>query len=316
MAKIVFVAQPDRYGRFGHQTFTMLTPLLLAHYLDELFIPIGYEYFAYKYNEAIDFSASKKAVRLVEGKIEFRRISREPIDVNGNTKYDLSSACDLGELITVVKEAKASKVDYMTLLLPFDQFPGRLLGLVNPEIRRDISSIFNKLLRKDINHNGRPRYAIHIRRGDVTPESFPHWYISDSHYCNLIDAISTVHSGDVAIDIVTQGEVRLDSRVCRELLSDGRLKISSSPSRWTNDMEIEAMNVLMNANYIVGGLSSFSMLPAWIRHGMHGIAFRKRGAGEYPHPIRIGCEVFIDEDIMTMTRKIHEYINKIDQCMV
>lgn len=294
----------------------MLTPLLLAHYLDELFIPVGYEYFAYKYNQVIDFSASRKAVRIIEGKTEFKRISREPIDVNGNTKYDLSSAYDLGELITVVEEAKASEADYMTLLLPFDQFPGRLLGLVNPEIRQDVSSIFNKLLSKNTNGNAKPRYAVHIRRGDVTPESFPHWYISDSHYCNLIDAISTVHSGEVTIDVVTQGEVKLDSRVCRELLSDGRLKISSSYSMWTNDMEIEALSILMNADYIVGGLSSFSILPAWIRYGMHGIAFRKRGAGEYPHPVRIGCEVFSDENVMTMTRKIQVYISKLDQCMV
>lgn len=307
MAKIIFVAQPDRYGRFGHQTFSLLTPLLLAHYLDELFLPLKYEYFACKYNDVIDFSVSRKAASIVEGKVHFSRINRNPIDEHGNTKYDLSCASDFGELMKIVVATKEHMCDYVYLLLPFDQFPGHLLRLESSVIRSDIKTVFQDLFISSSTSTKKPRYAIHIRRGDVTPERFPHWFIPDNHYCRLIEAIAAAHSGDVSINVVTQGSITLESDVCKMLLLSGNLRIDSSHSTWTNDMEIDSIKDLFKADYIVGGLSSFSMLPAWIKHGAHGIVFRKNDGSEYPHPVRIPCEIYIDDDLCTMVRKIQDY---------
>jgi len=317
MARIIFTAQPDRYGRFGHQTFSMLSAVLLAHYLDEYFLPLNYEYFAYRFNRVVDFSASERALSYVKGAVRFTRLDLPARDENGNTKLDLSKSAELGELLEKINLLQGGNDDYVQVLLPFDQFPGHLLRHYNRDINIDMHRIFSGLTIRDKHKkHKKPLYAIHIRRGDVSPQRYPQWYIADEHYCRLIEALYILHSGDLSIEIITQGCVELESVICREMKAANKLNVLTCDEQWTNDKEIDSVYVMMQADYIIGGLSSFSMLPAWIRYGSHSIAFRHRVSGKYPHPMRIRGEIFTDEDVSSLVSKLRIITQKLDQCIV
>jgi len=205
------------------------------------------------------------------------------------------------------------------VIFPFDHFPGPFLRYNNLNIKEDIRRVFSGLFTQDKeeeNKRMKPMYAIHIRRGDVSPHRHPQWYISDSHYCRLIDALYLLHSGDLSIEVISQGDIMLESQSCREMKLLNRLNISTCQEQWTNSMEIGAIRSMLRADYIVGGLSSFSMLPSWINHGKHIISYRHRGVGNYPHPMSICGEIFTDEGIETLVDKLSLITKSIDQCIV
>jgi hypothetical protein len=317
MARLVFVAQPDRYGRFGHQTFAMLSAVLLAHYCDEYFLPLRYEYFAHRFNNVVDYGASERSLVHLSGSVRFTRLDIPVYDQHGNTKLDLSDPCQFGELLNQINRIRNTNDDYVQLLLPFDQFPGHLLRHYNKQIKYDMQRVFNGLIQAPYRKKNKdPQYLVHVRRGDVSPQRHPAWYVPDEDYCKLIDALYLLHSGELSIVIVTQGSVKLASDACRELTSRNRLRLMTCDEQWTNDKEIDSVYAMMQADYIIGGLSSFSMLPAWIRYGSHSIAYRHRMTGTYPHPMRIRGEIFTDEDVISIVSKLRVITQRLDQCIV
>jgi len=305
------MGQPDRYGRLGHQSFSLITPLLLAEYFNEFFAPQGYAYFANKYNNVIDYSLSQWALKDITGKCQFRFSQRNSIDKHGNSKFDFCSPADFGEFCSIVRSEQNSKLDFVILQLPFDQFPGKLVRRLSKAMILDLHKIFSGILltKGELSDKSVKNIVIHIRRGDVSPERHPHWYLPDSFYERLILNIVNFTKDKVTITIVTQGEFVVNmSSALEKYFCDGTVKVFTTSEPWINNCEIETFGLMLNADVLIGGLSSFSILASLIKKGIHQISCVNRGQGEYPHPVNVGTEIYVDDSDQQMLLKLSNSI--------
>lgn len=148
-----YVANPDRYGRFGHQSFSMLTAWAIAAMLDQRFIPLPYLYFAINYNKYINFGNSRfsKSTSLPQCCV-YHLDGNQSIDKAGNNRLDLSTAQGINTLLVQLsnlQELEAKSEANSIIFLPFDQDLG-LLGKLIKANKSDIERIFhfNGLIQK------------------------------------------------------------------------------------------------------------------------------------------------------------------------
>ena len=311
MARIIFLGQPDRYGRLGHQSFSLITPLLLAEYFNEFFAPQGYAYFANKYNSVIDYSLSQWALKDIAGESQFRFIQRNSIDKHGNSKFDFCSPADFGEFCSIVRTEQKSNLDFIILQLPFDQFPGKLVRRLSKPMIADLQKIFSGILLPKAGSSDKTvkNIVIHVRRGDVSPERHPHWYLPDSFYERLILTIVSFAKVKVSITIVTQGEFLVNkSCTLEKYFRDETVKVLTTSEAWINNCEIESFGLMLNADVVIGGLSSFSILASLIKKGIHQISCVNKRRGEYPHPVKVGTEIYVDDSDQQLLLKLSNII--------
>jgi len=204
---LAFVANPDRYGRFGHQSFSMLTAWALAVLLKERFIPLPYLYFAYHFNKFVDFSRSRYATLKIESNVQFFHLPGSQVqDVAGNNRLDLSTTSGLLHMIDQISQCQQNtRAETMVAFLPFDQDIGKLSRLIERE-KDDLRRIFhlNGLFYQDQYNTNMLKIAIHIRRGDVTRQRHPDWYVPISVYSTIISILKSNYQ-DCQITIVSDG---------------------------------------------------------------------------------------------------------------
>ena len=103
------------------------------------------------------------------------------------------------------------------------------------------------------------RFAcVHIRRGDVTPERHPDWYISDEFYISLINVLSQSLPVDFQIHVCTQGDVGNLKNNLSKLIDSSKLVINTTDQLFANDNEIHDFRLMSQASLLVTGRSSFS----------------------------------------------------------
>jgi hypothetical protein len=264
----IFLANPDSYGRFGHQTLRMLTPLLLARQMHGLFLPIRYSYFSAQWNNSVDFSQSALAVKSIKGLLSYKELLGRAIDAHGNSKYDLMFADQIGEINTEIRKLlQSSQDEYVLIRLPFDQSPGRLLSMCRSLDRKELARLFhfNQAASLDGIYESAPYVVVHVRRGDVTPERHPEWYIPNAAYCDILATINHAIPPHYEILVIGQGLSELmGSPSVRSLQENGRLRIICSENSFRTSDEVDCFRLMMGARLVVGSLSSFSYLAALI----------------------------------------------------
>jgi hypothetical protein len=264
----VFLANPDSYGRFGHQTLRIIASLLFARLMDGYFVPVKYSYFSYHWNNYVDFSRSSLAVRLIAGVISYNEVADIPLDPSGNTKLNLMKADQLGELMAATSLLlRDSEADYALIRLPFDQSPGRLLALLSTFDRNELCQIFHfrNIDNLQDSNDGRPYCVIHIRRGDVNPMNHPGWFIPDKVYLQLLEFMDSVVPEQFQIIVLTQGaSMLINEPLILNMRRRGRLQVIDSENSFRTSNEVYCFKLMIGASLLVGGLSSFSYLASLV----------------------------------------------------
>ena len=263
----VFLANPDSYGRFGHQTLRIISSVQLAKLMGGHFIPVRYTYFSAHWNKYVDFSRNKYSRTYFSSNINYCEMIGKRSDAYGNTKYNLMDPEDFGQLQCEINNILInSECDYTIIKLPFDQSPGRLLGLIQKCSNKEWDPIFHFQKSSPFEHGTiieSPYITIHIRRGDVSKEKYPDWFISDSVYREIIGIIA--NTLDLRIILIGQeiSHFAQYPEIIR-LEKDGRLVIVSSGSGFRTPDEVHCFQIMMNACLVIGGLSSFSYVATLI----------------------------------------------------
>ena len=181
------ICSPDRYGRFGHQSFSIMGPWLIAATFDCRLIKPQYMYFCNKWNQYTNWSKSRYVADKIPVKIdEIKSITSQLSKDNINNKFNLVKVAGIKQIRSQIFDTTLNSI----ISLPFDQTGGSLTKLLNHrEIRNDLSAYSfpgeQELEKK--------RYVcIHIRRGDVSQTQNRHKYISNDFYYCLIDLISSL----------------------------------------------------------------------------------------------------------------------------
>jgi hypothetical protein len=262
------LASPDRYGRFGHQTTSLLAALLLAHVTNTRLIKPRYMYFCDKWNAYSDYSRSVKVSSYIPSGLKLLYLEKETSDSYGNRKWDLSSKDELTDILNRLHLAS----DNSLIFLPFDQSPGLLLKLLNKEhVRKDVRRIFTF---PDVLLQPTPPYAcIHIRRGDCTRAAHPSWFVEDAFYINLIELLLAELPKVFKICLCTQGDISwlLKSPQVASSIVDKRVFIQTTDQLFINDSEVNDFVLMRNAVILFSASSSFSHLANVL--GSHSVAF-------------------------------------------
>ena len=277
---IYFDAEPDRYGRFGHQTFRLLTAVLAAEAFDGFFIPQTFRYFAYNGNTLIDFSRHPRCKDYIPGcKIVF--VSQE-IDSVGNDKFDLSRIDCFGELVHIISSYKQCSSNYL-VKLPFDQEPGLLLKYLY--CKDNISRSLKDIVCKNIAHKPGFDIVIHVRRGDVDLRRHPSWFIPDDVYDHLLCYL--LHkTSSLKIAVITQNDLLLPNALKATHDSSSTIKVFVSDQTINSQCELRDLNYLLNSRLIIGGQSSFSQVPSLLMNIPYIELYNSGNRQHQPHMFR------------------------------
>ena len=241
---------PDRYARFGHQSWSIAAGLLLSHLTGCKLIVPRYMYSCDKWNEYSDFSRSSMTASAMKQGIE-RIVYLETLypDKVGNRKFSLHSR----EGILDILNAICGINDNSLICLPFDQGPGLLAKLFNKSvIRDDLKKVF--VFSQKRNSPASPYVCIHIRRGDVTPDSHPNWYVNNDFYISLIGFLAEFLPSSLAIAVCTQG----DASWLTSASFARKIFIYTTSQLFTNDTEIEDFALMTNADILFANCSNYS----------------------------------------------------------
>lgn len=299
---LIFLSEPDRYGRFGHQSFSLLTSWLFAHRFNCHFLPNQYSYFASKYNDYVDFSSSSRSTSIIPSNTRYLRLEGSLPDHVGNTKFNLEDSKSIQSFLLSLQSARRTSKEPICLQLPFDQTAGVFFTSINASMHSDLRQIFGKLICRRA-HDYPISIAIHIRRGDVNEDSHPSWYIKDFYYLNLVYALFLFFKDGINVNIVTQGEILFHTHPeLQSYVSSGQLRINCASQNFINDDEIEDFSNLLNADLLFSGQSSFSQLASLIRFGRIQVCVVKEQNSRLPHPIDVEVMAYALSDLSSIER--------------
>lgn len=270
---ISFIANPDRYGRFGHQSFSMLTAWALAAILKKKFVPLHYLYFAQHFNPFVDFGKSKYSTKQSIRPVKFCHIkgASNP-DQYGNNKLALDSVQGLLSLIDEISriEEDSDGLD-VCAFLPFDQNIG-LMSRVIDQRRDDLRKIFhfNVLNREEKNVDSPLTIALHIRRGDVTSKAHPTWHVPIGVYDDVIRELTHRSQNRCLIEIVSDGPPY--SKDVTELAKRHKIELEGEPFLHQSGIDrlrddVRDFCKLRSADVVVGSKSTFSWLASRVGNG-------------------------------------------------
>jgi len=316
--RLVLIAAPDRYGRFAHQTFSLLSAWAAAHRFGCHFVPLKYSYFANKYNQFVSFGCSSRARSEFAGKTVYQMMSGVEPDVYGNTKYNLLSLDHSLAFVSELIDQHSRCADITLLELPFDQHPGRLIKSLTPTMHSDLTKVFQPFI-----NSGRKRIiatqknqkqilvTVHIRRGDVTPKTQPDWFIEDIYYERLIEALYHVLGDTIKIMVLSQGGMHWNNNsLHKHLLSKEIVIEHSSGNGWINQGEIADFSTMLCSDLIVAGQSGFSLLASLIAFGRAQLVVTRHQDSSMPQPIPYCKRV----NALTSLNSLEDAIDSILDC--
>lgn len=310
-SKPIFVAQPDRYGRCGHQSFSTLTSYALAICFEGQFAPISCQHFAINFNKAVNFKNSsyawtgaRKAVRNIE---LFSKHGDRYL------RFQTNDAAGVRELVGQIIEHLNSSDESESILfiLPFDQ----PIGLLSRFLTREKDDL-HKCLVTRFQYNVKT-IAIHWRRGDCNPQKYPDWYIDEETIYEISSRLAS-NIQDANFKLFTQGEPpRKFIELCMRCKN---FEINSAGAGFTNDAEVNDFVQISNSDIIIGGLSTYSILGALM--GKKKMIVLRNSGSQLTHQLRPDCDFIFTRDAepelkkaetTSVSSQIYNYINDIVQ---
>jgi len=262
---LYLVATPDRYGRFGHQTNSIATAILLSYACGAKILLPRYMYFCDSWNDFVNFESLSVVSSRIDHCCTIRYLESSGPDQHGNRKWDFDDSTQLGSVVRHLVTHPPNTILY----LPFDQAPGLLLRLLNiPHIREEFSRLFTFPVLPTVASG---TYAcIHIRRGDCTPDRHPHWFVHDEFYLSLLLLLDSLLPPEFKIVICTQGDINWINRFAEKRTSlHDRLYVHSTDQLFTNDVQAEAFGLMIDATLLFTASSSFSRWASFVGSNTH-----------------------------------------------
>jgi hypothetical protein len=253
---VYLFASPDPHGRFGHQTAVYVTGLILAHLTESFLVKPTYKVFADKWNDVVrwesDLILNEHSMFDVNGVCSLGTLNS---DQYGNRKWDLTKTGQVRELLNKLTDLHEKTL----VILPFDQFPGRLLQLLK---NKDLGDVLSEILGGAANpETTQNKYAcIHIRRGDCTQNNHPFWFVHDELYIHIVRVLDKLLPIHWEIKICTQGHHPFLVKLKSEILDrSGRVvSLLDSEDSFINDQDIRDYFTMMNASLLFTPGSWFS----------------------------------------------------------
>jgi len=253
----VFLGQPDRYGRFGHQFTSILTSYFLAATTSSLFIPLKFELLARQWNLLFDFTQSKYSLG------QFNAFDFDKLLFLDEVFFTSSSSSDFTDFVTLVKLFKQHliPVNPNFFILPFDLKPGKLFNFL-PQVHHDLISTiklpFLTSIASFLHLKPKSYITFHVRRGDVNPQSHPGWFISDDVVRAVIIQLSKV---GLPITVITE-QSTLSRDLYSSLSNNPLVSFSFNLYGSYPCPEILDWIIMYHSCFIVGSKSSFSQTSA------------------------------------------------------
>lgn len=292
---------PDRYGRFGHQTLSITTGILTSIMTGSKLLLPRYMYFSDKWNKLINWKNSRYVSSKVDGTREVYYLESSKTDTAGNRKWNLDKSEEIDDYLTKINSISSCGL----IELPFDQHPGIMLRLYEIDIyKRDLKNVFESIVE---DNRGKKKLTIHIRRGDVSEDRHPDWYIKDEVYFSLISALDRFLPEEWEINICTQGEVKqyetIENRINKK--QNNRLNIHTTDELFINDSEVDAFTRLFNSEIIITSGSSFGFWAALAGKAKVHIDISRR-----PRIMRSTYYISPDKNVESITNEVLQILNR------
>jgi len=308
-SNIVLIPQPDCYGRFAHQAFSILAGWSIAHKIGCFFLPRPFTYFSSNFNQYVDFSVSSRSAYVFEGKSFYRRMSGKSPDMYGNTKYNLNQLDNICDFLAELELNHNPSADYILLEMPFDQTAGRFLKRLTEAMKLDLIKIFKPLglltsheYSTDAKSISQTSIAIHIRRGDVTPSRHPSWHIADIYYENAIHALYSLFGDKARIRILCEESDIAWSNVSaiNSLRAKGIIVDQTNYNLQMHPRAAIDFSHMLNSDILISGQSGFSMLAAMIKHGNIPLAVMKNESSYFPQSVNCTYRINAESDLVSI----------------
>ncbi len=316
--KRILIASPARIGRFAHQTQNILTAIYIAHLTKSKLMLPRYMLFCDKWNAVIDWSKHKDVISqttdnqnykiiYLEKEVDSDKLSQWQGFTTGKKSWNLEDPSELGDLISSIENIR----EHSLIFLPFDQSSTYLMRLLNKkEFKDEFSKVFSLQGKRKLPK--KPYVCLHIRRGDVTKEDFPHWFVPDIFYISLIKSIVNTIPNDIEIAICTQGSIKWlvennQNSLSKQELS--RLKIYSTPNLHINENEIEDFSLMVNSHVLFSANSGFSNFAGVLKASNHQIDVSRSNCKHYLNKV---IRINPDTEISLSMNKVAETMRSIE----
>jgi hypothetical protein len=247
-------------GRFGHQTFCILSGIALAELLGENFLTPRYKGVASHWNQFIEWPGS--AVEMISN-LEYLNSPRNPWS-------NVLDKADIAHLVQVhlIRGGRGSASTlYAT---PFDVFSIEAIKL-----SRTLPAMFNEAFRciragSQQTTTKHLSVGIHVRRGDFSPTGpGSNLYVHDYAYEAIIERLEVWADKLESVNIYSQGLEADFKMILQKAGKQIRPKLSLQIEKcnWVNETEVTHFKNLSRNDIIIGSGSSYSILAAMCSSG-------------------------------------------------
>lgn len=252
--KLVLKANPDPYGRFGHQTCNQLASFLLANITGSYFSPERYQCISHKFNSIINWAALTNAHLYPISK----RYYIEDFLPDQTQKETISSTEVLRGYMYALNLiiAESPGKGYALVELPFGLLTGVLDNLI-PLYQAQLKKIY-------IAQNQYPasRVAIHLRRGDASNANrlLVNERFQREKILYILEKYIPSH---LPIHILTQEPNPERLRFLTYYMNERQVYLHLEQGDFmTNSSDIEHFNFMANSSHLILGKSAFSKTAA------------------------------------------------------
>jgi hypothetical protein len=245
-------ANPDPYGRFGHQTCNILAAYLLSKIAGVDFYPERYKFVSKAFNKIIDW---KRITYRHDQLFSYRHHLEDTLPIHLE-QLTISSSITLKHYLEAIKltEEKADAKENILLELPFGLMTGILDNILHFHLG-ELRKIY--ISRSTI---ATKRISIHLRRGDASQAN--RLLVSEElQQQKILDIINNRVPADIPVHILTQENDPFKLRYITDGIDHKRLTMHLETGDFLNNStEIEHFNFMANSEYLITGKSAFSRL--------------------------------------------------------
>ena len=243
-------ANPDPYGRFGHQTCNILSAYLLSKIAGVDFYPERYTFVSKSFNKIIDW---KRITYRHDQLFSYRHYLEDILPIHLE-QFTISSSITLKYYLEAIKISQENYKENTLLELPFGLMTGILDNILHFHLG-ELRKIY--ISRSTIAAN---RISIHLRRGDASQAN--RLLVSEELQQQKIHyIINNRLPVDIPIHILTQENDPYKLRYITDGIDHKRLTMHLEPGDFLNNLtEIEHFNFMANSKYLIIGKSAFSRL--------------------------------------------------------
>lgn len=239
------VTQPNSHGRLGHQFHNWSLGLVLSKLCDIQFIHTPFSGKSEKWESVFNFGRDFKFKPVNQNIIQL-----PTIDLGHDPNFNIEIAkSNLDKWIKIINDSP----DNTVFVIPYDTFPGFLSEKIIDFAPYLKECYWEGKSKYQFDHNYH-NIGLHIRRGDITKTGNANRWLELSDYNRLMNKLREMdYDKPVKFHIFSEGNQSLFKELEN---TDVEFHLDGS--------DIEAFRMLASIDTLVTGLSTFSILAAYL----------------------------------------------------